>query len=136
MDWKTWSELGYILYKIFLRILYLSYDETTLKSISSPGYCQILFAIPKGLKLRAMTIKKPLETIAEETDVYQLAEGKTICLSKMRFRDYYSLPQAKWETEPTSVQSWSKPPSSPSSPLPTNGITYLGTSQRCRQTIN
>ena len=26
----------------------------------------------------------------------------------MRCKDYYSLFQAKWETEPTSVQSWSK----------------------------
>jgi len=62
-----------------------------------------------------MTIKKPLETITEETDVYQLAEGKTIRLSKMRCKDYYSLFQVKWETQPTSVQSWSKhyPPPRP-----------------------
>ena len=38
----------------------------------------------------------------------ELAEGKTICLSKMRCKDYYSLFQVKWETQPTSVQSWSK----------------------------
>ena len=55
-----------------------------------------------------MTIKKPPGRIIEESDVYQLAEGKTICLSKMRCKDYYSLFQAKWETQPTSVQSWSK----------------------------
>ena len=71
-------------------------------------YCQILSAIPKTLKLKAMTIKKPLETITEEADVYQLAEGKTIRLSEMRCKDYYSLFQVKWETQPTSVQSWSK----------------------------
>jgi len=79
-----------------------------------------------------MTIKKSLETITEEADVYQLTEGKTIRSSKMRCKDYYSLFQVKWETQPTSVQSWSKhyPPS------PTNGIAYFRTSQRCRQTIN
>ena len=42
-----------------------------------------------------MTIKKPLETIREEADVYQLAEGKTIRLSEMRCKDYYSLFQVK-----------------------------------------
>ena len=55
-----------------------------------------------------MTTKKPPETIIQESDVYQLAKGKTILLSKMRCKDYYSLFQVKWETQPTSVQSWSK----------------------------
>ena len=56
-----------------------------------------------------MTIKKPLETITEEADVYQLAEGKTIRLSEMRCKGYYSLfHQVKWEAQPTSVQSWPK----------------------------
>ena len=50
----------------------------------------------------------PTETITEEAGVYQLAEGKTIRLSEMRCKDYYSLFQVKWETQPTSVQSWSK----------------------------
>ena len=55
-----------------------------------------------------MTVEKPPETIVEESDVYQLAEGKTIRLSKTWCRDYYSLFQVKWETQPTSVRSWSK----------------------------
>ena len=55
-----------------------------------------------------MTIKKPPGTLVEESDVYQLAEGKTIRLSKIRCKDYYSLFQVKWETQPTSAQSWSK----------------------------
>ena len=38
-----------------------------------------------------MTIKKPPGTIIEESDVFQPAEGKIICLSKMRCKDYYSL---------------------------------------------
>ena len=38
-----------------------------------------------------MTIKKPPGTLVEESDVYQLAEGKTIRLSKMLCKDYYSL---------------------------------------------
>ena len=83
---------------------YLSFEEFKTKF----NYCQILSTISKTLKLKAMTIKKPLETITEETDVYQLANGKTICLSEMRCKDYYSLFQVKWETQPTSVQSWSK----------------------------
>ena len=55
-----------------------------------------------------MTVKKPPGTFIEESDVFQLAEGKTILLPKMRCKDYYSLLQAKWETQLTSVQSWSK----------------------------
>ena len=55
-----------------------------------------------------MTTKKPPETIIQESDIYQLAKGKTVLLSKMRCKDYYSLFQVKWETQPTSVQSWSK----------------------------
>ena len=55
-----------------------------------------------------MTIKKPSGTLVEKSDVHQLAEGKTIHLSKMQCKDYYSLFQVKWETQPTSVQSWSK----------------------------
>ena len=43
-----------------------------------------------------MTIKKPPGRIIEESDVYQLTEGKTIRLSKMWCKDYYSLFQAKW----------------------------------------
>ena len=104
----------HILYKIFLRILgkYLSYGEFKSKynnEVNFIYYSQILSAIPKSLKSKAVTIKKPLETITEEADEYKLAEGKTICLSKMRCKDHiYSLFQGKWETEPTSVQSWSK----------------------------
>ena len=55
-----------------------------------------------------MTTKKPPGTIIQESDVYQLAEGKTIFLSKTRCKDYYSLFQVKWERQPTFAQSWSK----------------------------
>ena len=78
-----------------------------------------------------MTIKKPLETITEETDVYQPYRRKNH-LSKMRFKDYYPLFQAKFETEP--VQSWSK-----NYPLPrpfANKWNNLTKSIGCRQTIN
>ena len=83
--------VGYILYKIFLRILaniYLkknSRPNTTLKSLSFI-HCQILSAIPISLKL----------------------ERNTIFLSKTRCKDYYSLFQVKWETQPTSVRLWSR----------------------------
>jgi len=79
-----------------------------------------------------MTMKKPLETITEESNVHQLAKRKPIHPSKMGCKDYYTLFQVKWVTQPTSVQSWSKH----YPPLPTNGITYLRTSQKCQQTIN
>ena len=115
MYWKTWSERGvYFLQDLFKNTgKYLSYEEFKTKyniEINFIYYCQILSAIPKSLKLKAMTVEKPPETIIiiEESDVYQLCEGKTIRLSKMRCRDYYSLFQVKWETQPTSVRSWSK----------------------------
>ena len=129
--WKTWSEHGVYFVQDLLKNTgkYLSYGE--FKSKYNIYYCQILSAIPKSLKSKAMTIKKPLETITEET-VYKLTEGKTICFSKMRCKDYYSLFQAKWKTEPTSNQSWSKH----YPPFANTGITYLRTSQSCRQTIN
>ena len=85
---------------------YLSYEEFKTKyniEVNFIYYCQILSAIPKSLKFKAVTIKKPPGRIIEESDVYQLAEGKIIRLSKMRCKDYYSLFQAKWETQPTSV---------------------------------
>jgi len=138
--WKTWSGRGVYFVKDLLKNAgnYLSYKEFKTKyniEVNFIYYCQILSAIPKSLKLKAMTIKKPLETITEETDVYQLTEGKTIHLPKRRCKDYYSLFQVKWETQPTSIPSLSKhSPSPPTSP--TNGITYLRTSQKCRQTIN
>ena len=111
--WKTWNEHGVNFVQDLLQNngKYLSYEEFKIKyniEINFIYYCQILSAVPKSLKLKAMTIKKPPETIIEEFDVYQLAEGKTIRLSKMRCKDYYSLFQIKWETQPTSVQSWSK----------------------------
>ena len=113
MYWKTWSERGvYFVQDRFKNTgKYLSYEEFKTKyniEINFIYYCQILSAIPKSLKLKAMTVEKPPETIIEESDVYQLCEGKTIRLSKMRCRDYYSLFQGKWETQPTSVRSWSK----------------------------
>ena len=85
---------------------YLSYEEFRTKyniEVNFIYYCQILSAIPKSLKFKAMTTKKPPGTIIEESDVYQLAERKTIRLSKTRCQDYYSLFQEKWETQPTSV---------------------------------
>lgn len=107
--------MGYVLYIQDLlkpnTDKYLSYEEFKTKyniEVNFIYYCQILSAIPQSLKFKAMTIKKPPGTIIEESDVFQLAEGKTIRLSKMRCKDYYSLLQAKWETQPTSVQSWSK----------------------------
>ena len=111
--WKTWSERGvYFVQDLFRNTgKYLSYEEFKTKyniEINFIYYCQILSAIPKSLKLKAMTVEKPPEPIIEESVVYQLAEGKTIRLSKMRCRDYYSLFQVKWETQPTSVRSWSK----------------------------
>ena len=111
--WKTWSEHGVCFVQDLPKNTgkYLSYGELKSKyniEVSFIYYCQILSAITKSLKSKAMTIKKPLETITEETDEEKLAEGKTICLSKMRCKDYYSLFQVKWEREPTSVQSCSK----------------------------
>ena len=111
--WKTWNEHGVNFVQDLLQNngKYLSYEEFKIKyniEINFIYYCQILSAVPKSLKFKAMTIKKPPETIIEGSDVYQLAEGKTIRLSKMRCKDYYSLFQIKWETQPTSVQSWSK----------------------------
>ena len=108
--WKTWSERGIYFVQDLLKNTgnYLSYEEFKTKyniEVNFIYYCQILSAIPKTLKFKAMTIKKPPRTIIQESDVYQLAEGKTILLSKMRCKDYYSLFQVKWETQPTSVQS-------------------------------
>ena len=99
--WKTWSERGVYFVQDLLKNTgkYLSFEEFKTKyniEVNFIYYCQILSAIPKTLKLKAMTIKKPLETITEEADVYQLAEGKTIRLSEMRCKDYYSLFQVKW----------------------------------------
>ena len=110
--WKTWSERGIYFVQDLLKNTgkYLSFEEFKTKyniEVNFIYYCQILSVIPKTLKLKAMTIKKPLETITEEADVYQLAEGKTIRLSEMRCKGYYSLfHQVKRETQPTSVQSW------------------------------
>ena len=73
---KPGASVGYILYKIFLSKntgKYLSFEEFKTKyniEVNFIYYCQILSAIPKNLKTKAMTIKKPLETITEETDVY------------------------------------------------------------------
>ena len=110
MYWKTWSEHGVYFVQDLLKNngKYLSYEEFKTKyniEVNFIYYCQILSAIPKNLKLKALTIKKPPGTLVEESDVYQLAEGKTIRLSKMRCKDCYSLFQVKWETQPTSVQS-------------------------------
>ena len=93
MYWKTWSECGVYFVQDLLKNTgkYLSFEEFKTKyniEVNFIYYCQILSAIPKTLKLKAMTIKKPLETITEEADVYQLAEGKTIRLSEMRCKDY------------------------------------------------
>ena len=98
--WKTWSERGiYFVQDLFKNTgKYLSYEEFKTKyniEINFIYYCQILSAIPKSLKLKAMTVEKPPETIIEESDVYQLAEGKTIRLSKMRCRDYYGTHSSK-----------------------------------------
>ena len=98
--WKTWSEHGVYFVQDLLKNTgkYLSYGEFKSKyniEVNFIYYCQILSAIPKSLKSKAMTIKKTPRKITEETDVYKLAEGKTICLSKMRCKDYYSLFQAK-----------------------------------------
>ena len=111
--WKTWSECGIYFVQDLLKNTgkYLSYEEFKTKyniEVNFIYYCQIFSAIPQNLKFKAMTTKKPPGTIIQESDVYQLAEGKTILLSKMRCKDYYSLFQVKWETQPTSVQSWSK----------------------------
>ena len=111
--WKTWSERGIYFVQNLLKNIgnYLSYEEFKTKynmEVNFIYYCQILSAIPRNLKFKAMTTKKPPGTIIQESDVYQLAEGKTILLYKMRCKDYYSLFQVKWETQPTSVQSWSK----------------------------
>ena len=132
---KPGASEGYILYKNFLRILANIYLMKIQDKIQHWSQFYLLLpnslslsAIPKSLILKAMIIKKSLETITEESDVYQLVEGKTISLSKMRCKDYYSLFQVKWETQPTSVQSWSKQYPPPPSPSPT--------SQKCRQTIN
>ena len=109
--WKTWSERGVYFVQDLLKNTgkYLSFEEFKTKyniEVNFIYYCQILSAIPKTLKLKAMTIKKPLETITEEADVYQLAEGKTIRLSEMRRKDYYSLFSS--EMGNTTNQSWSK----------------------------
>ena len=112
--WKTWSERGVCFVQDLFKPntdKYLSYEEFKTKyniEVNFIYYCQILSAIPKNLKFTAMTIKKPPGTFLEEFDVFQLAKGKTILLSKMQCKDYYSLLQAKWETQPTSAQSWSK----------------------------
>ena len=111
--WKTWSERGVYFVQDLLKNTgkYLAYVEFKTKcniEVNFIYYCQILSAIPKNLKLKAMTIKKPPGTPIEESDVYQLAEGKTIHLSTMQCKDYCSLFQVKRETQPTSVQSWSK----------------------------
>ena len=111
--WKKWRECGIYFVQDLLKNTgkYLSYEEFKTKyniEVNFIYYCQILSAIPKNLKFKAMTTKRPPETIIQESDVHQLAKGKTILLSKMRCKDYYSLFQVKWETQPTSVQSWSK----------------------------
>ena len=110
---KTWSERGVYFVQDLLKNngKYISYEEFKTKyniEVNFIYYCQILSAIPKNLKLKALTIKKSPGTLVEESDVYQLAKGKTIRLSKMRCKDCYSIFQVKWETQPTSVQSWSK----------------------------
>ena len=120
--WKTWSERGVYFVQDLLKNTgnYLAYEEFKTKyniEVNFIYYCQILSAIAKNLKLKAITIKKPPGTLVEESDVYQLAKGKTIRLSKMRCKDYYSLFQVKWETQPTSVQSWSKHYPPPPHPL-------------------
>ena len=95
MYWKTWSERGVCFLQDLLKPntdKYLSYEEFKTKyntEVNFIYYCQILSAIPKSLKFKAMTIKKPPGRIIEESDVYQLAEGKTIRLSKMQCKNYY-----------------------------------------------
>ena len=122
MYWKTWSERGIYFVQDRLKNTgkYLPYEEFMTKYNTDANfiyYWQILSAIPKNLKFKALTTKNPPGTIIQESDVYQLAKGKPIILSKMRGKDYYSLfqLQVKWETQPTSVQSWSKhyPPPPP-----------------------
>ena len=66
--WKTWSEHGVYFVQDLLNNIgkYLSYGEFKSKyniEVNFIYYCQILSAIPKSLKSKAMTIKKPLETI-------------------------------------------------------------------------
>ena len=74
---------------------YLSYGELKSKyniKVNFIYYCQILSAtVPKSLKLKVTTIEKTFVTITEENGIYQFAEGKTIRLSKIRCKDYYSL---------------------------------------------
>ena len=72
--WKTWSERGVYFVQDLLKNTgkYLAYVEFKTKcniEVSFIYYCQFLSAIPKNLKLKAMTIKKPPGTLVEESDV-------------------------------------------------------------------
>ena len=94
MYWKTWSERRIYYVQDLLKNTgkNQSYEEFKAKYNIEGNfiyYCQILSAIPKNLKFKDMTTKKPPGTIIQESDVYQLAEGKAILLSKMRCKDYY-----------------------------------------------
>ena len=111
--WKIRSEHGVYFVRDLLKNTgkYLSYEEVKTKyniKVNFIYYSKIIAAIPGNLQLKAITITKPLKILADETDIYQLAEGKSIRLSKMRCKNYYSLFQEKSEIEPTVVKSWSK----------------------------
>ena len=102
---KPGSSVGYTLYKIFLRILENSSPNTTLKSIS---FITVKFSL------------QFLKAFTEETDLYKLAEGKIVCLSKRNGKQN----QHRFNHGPNITLH-----------LQTNGITYLRTSQRCQQTV-
>ena len=69
--WKTWSERGPYFVQDLLKNTQNTGKYLSLEEFKTKYYCQILSAIPKNLKLKAMTIKRPPGTLVEESDVYQ-----------------------------------------------------------------